>query len=332
MSWFTNEINCKIGGTLRIPYGSYTIDEPLYVRSNVLIDPGTTITTNNQAINMLPNSCWGSSSGWHNVIKKGGSNLFNIKGSYIDIKGFLSQEIESTSGYTFLIDTSIARDTIKIKDITTFDSVGLVADDGQPGGVVVGLQVKDVKARKLRGRASYLTRCYAYTSLIRCTADFVGTSNLSLANTAAWTIVNSQGLLLDYVDVTGNGATANMTSQLGFNLVNCDATTITHCMADTVGSHGIYLNGCRNTDVSILKSGLVGGYPLVLVGGCINTNISLALLSGRNGLPNNIGATPIYSDGSNYNTSIHNLNLDRFMAPYTTQSFPGVFVGRVSQT
>ena len=332
MSDFTQAINCKIGGTFRVPFGSYTIDEPLNVQCNVVLDPGTTITTNGYSINMLPNSCWGSYIGWHNIIKKGGGNLFNIKGSYIDIKGFLTQENYSTSGYTFLIDTSVARDTIKISDVTTFDSLGLIADDGQPNGVIVGLRLQNIKARKLRGRASYLTKCYAYTSLTKCTADYVSTSNLALANTPAWTIMNSQGLLLDYVDVTGNATDGNMSGQLGFNLVNCDATTITQCMADTVGSHGIYLVGCRNTEISILKSGLGGGYPLVLTGGCINTNTSLGYVAGRNGLPFNPQASPIYSDGTNINTSIQNLNIDRFAVAYNTQSFPGVYVGRVSQT
>jgi hypothetical protein len=331
MSDFTQEVNCKIGGVIKVDYGTYVIDEPLLVRSSIIIDPGTTFITNGFKITMTTGSNWTSSVGVHSIVKNGLDHLFLLAGTQLEVKGLITNEQSSTGGYTFLIDTSTSRDRIKISNVQTYHSRGLIADDGQ-SGIVVGLQMEDVKARQHRGRASYLTRCYAYTSLTRCTADYINTTSLALANTPAWTILNSQGLLLDYGDVTGNATSGSMAGQLGLYLENCDATTIQQFMADTVGSHGVYIRNCRNTEISILKSGLTGGYPLVVTGGSINTNVSLGYLAGRYGLPNDGNSVPIWTDGTTINTSVQNLNLDRFNIAYNTQSFPGVFVGRVSQT
>lgn len=332
MSCLTEEINCKIGGVVRVPYGTYTIDEPLNVKCSVVVEPGSTIISQGHRITMHQGSNWVSQYGRHNIVKYGSDHLFVMKGGQLEIKGLETNEVSSTNGYTFLIDTSSSRQNIKVNNISTLHSRGLIADDGQTGGIVVGLKLEDVQARQHRGRGSYLTRCYAYTSIIRSTIDYVNTTSFGLADVPAWTILNAQGLLLDYVDVTGNASAYPTPFQMGFYLENCDATTIYHCMADTVGGHGIYLRNCRNTEISILKSGLVGGYPLVVAGGCINTNIVQALLGGRNGLALGGQAAPIWTDGTNINTTIQNLNLDRFPVVHNQNSFPGVYVGRVSQT
>ena len=332
MSYFTDEINCQVGGVRQVPCGTYVIDQPLSVKCSVVIEPGTVIISQGHKITMEHGSNWVSAYGRHSVVKYGADHLFLIKGGQVELKGFETNEVSSSGGYTFLIDTSQSRQNIKVSNIMTMQSRGLIADDGQSGGIVVGLKIEDVQARQHRGRGSYLTRCYAYTSIIRSTIDYVNTPAYGLADVPAWTILNAQGLLLDYVDVTGNASAYPTPSQIGIYLENCDATTIYQCMADTVGGHGVYLRNCRNTEISILKSGLVGGYPLVVTGGSINTNVAQALLAGRTGLALGGMPSPIWTDGTNINTTIQNLNLDRFPVVYNKDSFPGVYVGRVSQT
>lgn len=331
MSCLTEEINCQVGGVVRVPFGVYTIDEPLNVKCSVVVEPGTTLVSQGHRITMTQGSNWVSQYGRHNLVKYGSDHFFVMKGGNVEIKGIETNEGPSLNGYTFLIDTAQPRQNIKITNVTTLHSRGLICDDGQ-AGIVVGLKLEDVQARQHRGRGSYLTKCYAYTSIIRSTIDYVNTTAYSYADVPAWTILNAQGLLLDYVDVTGNASAYPTPSQIGIYLENCDATTIYQCMADTVGGHGVYLRNCRNTEISILKSGLVGGYPLVVTGGSINTNIAQALLGGRTGLALGGMPSPIWTDGTNINTTIQNLNLDRFPVVYNKDSFPGVYVGRVSQT
>jgi hypothetical protein len=331
LSAITQTINSAIGGVTYVPFGNYIIDEAVNVQSSVIVEAGTTFTTSGFPINMKSGSGWNSTiGGKHQINKSGASSLFKFQGSGISVSGITTDETASTGGYSFMLDTTVSLEEIAIKNVKTMGSLGLIADNSA-AGIIVNLRLEDVKARLHRGRGSYLTKALAYISLSRCTVDYVNTASLVSANVPAWVFFNNQGLLLDYVDVTGNAGNAGMDIQYGFYFENCQAISVTQMMADTVGSHGAYFRNCSNVDISIFKASLVGGYALAFGANCSNIRAELAYLSGRNTLAVDPKLPPMWTDGTNTNVRISDLALAYYASKYAATSFAEVSVGRISQ-
>jgi hypothetical protein len=293
-----DRINCQIGGVVYVDYGQYIIDRPVNARCSVVVEGGADIVVG-APVSMLPGSSWSSIGSRHNLIKQGGSNLFTVKGDGVRLSGFETDEHLSTGGYTVMLDTAQHIQKFRFKDVRTHHSLGLIADNSNPSGMIIDLEMDDVMARLLRGRASYLTRAFAYIFLRKCTADYIG--NLAEVGVPAWSFFNVEGLHLDHVDVTGTAATGGKSEQHGFWFQGCRAVVLGHTMADSVGGRGHAFVGCHYIESQNMKSSLVGGFGLTVQGSTTDLRMDKVYLSGRNGLPAPTTQALIWTDGTNQN-------------------------------
>lgn len=303
-----NLINNKSCGIVHIPPGIHTIDSPVNINCSVEVEAGATINVSAPISLCSAWSSWTSRCNRHQINKSGGFNLFTLMNSGARLSGFNTEEALSTAGYTILLSTACSLENLRISDILTRNSLGLLADDSNPGGIIVDLKLDDVMARLLRGRASYLTRALAYIFLEKCTADYVGTTGI---NIPAWSFYGVQGLHLNNVDVTGTAGNGPCTNQHGFWLQGCSAVVMGHTMADTVGGIGHAFIGCSHVESQDMKSSLNGFYGLTVQGGTTDLRMNKVYLSGRNGLPCNNTQDLMWTDGTNSNLYGADLSTER---------------------
>lgn len=317
MSWLTQQINGKTRGVLRIPINEpgvpHVIDEPVDIRCAVEVEAGAEIHVSQQAV-VHNGASWLGDGGMHTIVKSGSSHLFYMAGSEQSLGGFVTDEAASVGGYTFFIDTAQSREHIRIGKVRTHGGLGLIADNGQPG-IIVDMHLDDVMARAHRGRGSYLTRAFAYTSLRRCTVDYVGTNT----NVPAWVFMNAEGLELDYVDMTGTAINGNTPLQWGFYFENVRALTIKQAMADNAGGFGFYFKNCNWIDAPIIKASMCGDVGLLACNNTANLRVGKLYLSGRNGLPGNRGAALMWAD-----ESVSNFHADQLLTERASTIYGGV--------
>ena len=291
-------INAQAGGVVRVSYGVYAIDRPVIVNCSVIVEGNARVDIS-APVDMMAGSSWSTEGARHQINKFGATHMFTVRGDGVRLSGFETDEQWSTSGYTVMLDTAQHIQKLRIKDIRTHHSLGLIADNGNVSGMIIDMEMDDVMARLLRGRASYLTRAFAYIFLRKCTADYIG--NTSNANVAAWTFVNVEGLHLDHVDVTGTAQTGSKSSQHGFYFQGCRAVVLGHTMADSVGGIGHAFSGCHYIESQNMKSSLVGGFGLTVQGGTTDLRMNKFYASGRNGLLANTTQAMLWTDGTNQN-------------------------------
>jgi hypothetical protein len=320
MSALTQQINATSGGVIRVPYGTYNIDEPINVRSAVIIEPGTTLNVGHR-ITLKNGAVWATENGRHGIVKTGGDHLFYMAGSNLEVNGIFTDELPSTGGYVFMIDTAQGRERLRISNIKTYHSRGLISDTNNTAGVIVDLRLDNVMARLHRGRGSYLTRAFAYIFLRQCTIDYVGATDPASTNIPAWVFFNAEGLEFDSVDVLGTVNAAPAGSQHGFYLDNVRALTIKQAMADNVGGFGFYFTNCQYIDAAIIKASLGGGCAIVAANGTTDLRINLLYLSGRNGLPNNANSPLIYTDNTIINCHASQLIAERYSTLFAGSGF-----------
>ena len=298
MTDLVDTINSQVGGVVRVAYGIHCIDRPVVANCSVIIEANTTINIS-APIDMMGGSSWSTEGARHQLNRTGAYHMFTVRGSGVRISGFETDESLATNGYAIMLDTAQSLEKIRIGDIRTHHSMGLIADNGNPAGVIVDMELDDVMARMLRGRASYLTRAFAYIYLRKCTADYIG--NTANANVPAWAFINVQGLHIDHVDVTGTAQTGGKSAQHGFWFQGCEAVVLGHTMADSVGGIGHAFVGCHYIESQDMKSSLVGGFGLTVQGGTTDLRMNKFYASGRNGLPANTTQAMLWTDGTNQN-------------------------------
>lgn len=303
MSWLTQQINAKTRGVLRIPINDpgtpHLIDEPVNLRCAVEVEAGTEINVN-QTIISHNGASWLGDGGMHTLNKSGANHLFYMAGTEQNFGSFITNEGSSTDGYTFFIDTTQNREHIRIEKVRTYQGLGLISDNNL-SGQIINMHLDDVMARMHRGRGSYLSRAFAYISLKNCTVDYVGTNT----NVPAWVFIGTEGLELDYVDMTGTAINGNTPQQYGFYFDNVRALTIKHAMADNAGGYGFYFKNCNWVDASILKASMCGDIGVVACNSTCNLRIANLYVSGRDGKPGNKNSPLLWTDDSVYN--VHSL-------------------------
>lgn len=297
MSAFTDQINAANGGLLTFGPGQYLVDQPLTVRSAVLLDPSAVVTVQ-APITMQSRSAWGSLAPVKmQLVKAGNFNTFTIAGSDVSIEDVSIDDTAATGGWDFLLDTTSGLNRIDLRRIITQGSTGLITDNNA-AGVAINLKLEDVTAYAHRGRGSYLSKAFAYVFLNRCTIDYIGTSNLAAANIPAWVFQNAQGLELRSVDVTGNANVGNMGTQYGFYFNNCQAIRLDTVMADNVGGFGLWFGNCQYVQGSTVNASQGGDIGFLIANGSKDFFIENFYAAGRKGLAGDHASSMFYTDGS----------------------------------
>lgn len=188
-----------------------------------------------------------------------GVKAFELRGGNVVLEKLLVDQSAGSGGFTFHLATSLGSiDRVFLRDIEVTGSTKLLYDDNHASNVIVYLKLENVIASLQRGPGVVLTDAFAYIKFSHVTVDYVGSAS---RNHIAYSFANTEGLQLEFVDVTGGLVDATTTGNHGFAFQNCISVWLDACMADTVGGVGFYLVGdCQEFSFSKCVSSLCGSY------------------------------------------------------------------------
>lgn len=304
MSAFTDLINNAVPGqTLVIPPSLCIVDQPLNIRNPLVFDP-TCVLQIDAPIKMMGGTGIKSSGPTKFKSKRSGNmSTFTICGPDVTLQDFNLDCSAAVGGWEFMLDTTAGLNRVDIKNVTTDQSPGLIADNSGPG-LAVSINMDDIIAYRHRGRASWLTKAFAYISLDGVTIDYVNTSSLAAANIPVWVIQGAQGIELKSCDVTGNAGNPGMAAQYAFYFNNCEAVRLQTVMADTCGGFGFWFGGCNYVQGDIVNTSLCGDMGMVFCNGTRNVQLNNVIGVGRKGLPQDLSKPIFYTDGTTDNINI----------------------------
>lgn len=170
-------------------------------------------------------------------IHTGSTDLFQITGGNIYIDKIKVDASLSTGGYTFKIDSTVAGlERIRISNVTTVSSYGLVTDIPTANYPIINLKMVGVHARAHKGRGVNLSKAFAYLKMQDVVVDSVSVPH----NLPLFTVKNNQGC--HFIDCHA-AATGGSAGQHGFYFDSCEAVWMWGCQGDSVAGTGIYVKG-----------------------------------------------------------------------------------------
>lgn len=247
----------------------------------------------------------------------------HISGGNVVARGFIVNQTQGAAADTFLLRTDLGHiNRVLLDDIETVGSGGLLRDaDGDY--IAVYVSARRIIASQHRGPGVQLRDAFAYIKLGHITIDYVGSAS---RNHVAYSFSNTEGLQMEFCDVTGGIADASTAGAHGFLFDNVIAAWLHSCMADTVGGVGFFGFGrCRHIYLTDCVSSLCNNHGFAFQGtGGASEQIDLTSCRafGRNGIA---GALPGASgfDISALGTTLSNCRAAKNTGNGVTQTAAG---------
>lgn len=219
-----------------------------------------------------------------------GVRFAEIAAGNVVLRDFMVNQMQGAAADTFLLRTDMGHiNRVFIDNVETIGS-GCFLRDMNSSNIAVYVSVQRCVASVHRGPGVLLRDAFAYIKLSHVTIDYVGSAS---RNHVAYSFSNTEGLQMEFCDVTGGIADASTAGAHGFFFDNCIAAWLHSCMADTVGGVGFFGYG-RNRHLYLTDcvSSLCNNHAFAFQGtGGASEHIDLTSCRafGRNGIA---GAMP----------------------------------------
>ena len=161
----------------------------------------------------------------------------HISAGNVVARGFLVDQTQGAAADTFVLRTDLGHvNRVFIEDVETYGSGGFLRDMNSTN-IAVYLSTKRCVASLHRGPGVLLRDALAYINLSHVTIDYVGSAS---RNHIAYSFANTEGLQLEFCDVTSGQVEASTANAHGFFFDNVIAAWLHSCMADMVGGVGFF--------------------------------------------------------------------------------------------